>query len=314
MKTLIIDSHKSSDDSDQQSLHWQNARIVANHLGADLIWSYPSVNNNIKTGYDVIIFCHSSQYAFISDEWLHLNKNAKLFYMMNDYSIGEPMLLWKFAKEGRHYDVIANHDREYSAKIVKKYTDRWLTTNLNSIITNRDLYLNFKSEGLFGDIYRNKACVYYGTFRRGRTESIRRLLSGCVISTHQKNRPLFKRNGSGNNFTDRLDLNGGDLSRYMASLYIEDDATHTDYSCLANRFYEAINSRTHMLYDRRCMNTYERSGYLRYIPEQLMVENVDDIKKALQYAAHYEFDDRLIVEAENERTNCLNEIVRFVAS
>ena len=38
-KILVIDSHKSSNDKPAENLHWQNARMIADALDADLIWS-----------------------------------------------------------------------------------------------------------------------------------------------------------------------------------------------------------------------------------------------------------------------------------
>ncbi len=64
MKILIIDSHKSTNNKPQNNLHWKNARIIADHLKADLIWSYKGVNDDIQSGYDKIVFVHASHYAF----------------------------------------------------------------------------------------------------------------------------------------------------------------------------------------------------------------------------------------------------------
>ena len=64
MKILIIDSHKGS-LKEPQNLHWLNAKQIKDHLislghDVDLIWSYPSVNDNIKSGCDKIIASRAS--------------------------------------------------------------------------------------------------------------------------------------------------------------------------------------------------------------------------------------------------------------
>lgn len=59
MKALIIDSHKGSDKL-PSNLHTLNAKVLADKIGADLIWSYPNVNDNIESNHDVIVFNHAS--------------------------------------------------------------------------------------------------------------------------------------------------------------------------------------------------------------------------------------------------------------
>ena len=64
MKTLVIDSHKGGPKL-SNNLHLLNAKTIADHLHADLIWSYKGVNDDIKSGYDAIIFNHASHYSFV---------------------------------------------------------------------------------------------------------------------------------------------------------------------------------------------------------------------------------------------------------
>lgn len=60
-QTLIIDSHKGNLSS--KNLHLTNAHQIARRLDADLICSYVGVNDEIKSGYDNIIFNHASAYS-----------------------------------------------------------------------------------------------------------------------------------------------------------------------------------------------------------------------------------------------------------
>ncbi len=260
MKVLVIDSHKGSGGEIPQNLHWQNARRIADALEADLIWSYPSVNDHIKTGYDAIVFVHASQYGFVDRAWLENNPDAKLFYVTNEYNLGEPYILWKVAKAGRKYTVIANHPPEIS-KVVKKYTKRWHVLNLNSLVTNPCSYGGFKS----------RRCVYYGSFRKGRIPSFKNYLTGgVVVSTHVSNREKFRAIGVKGPFVDRIDWGKRGLSVFDSSLYLEDEVTHTQYNYLANRFYEALNYNVPTLFSSECRATVEKSGW--QIPDEYFIE------------------------------------------
>src|ERR1051326_1127047 len=113
MKTLIIDSHKGSAKSN--NLHLNNARLIASHIGADLIWSYSNVNdlifNDVEgrySDYNLIIFNHASAYSFTDYEWIKRSPKARLVFISNEFNLGESRTLWMAIKQGRRYEVIAN--------------------------------------------------------------------------------------------------------------------------------------------------------------------------------------------------------------
>lgn len=315
MKFLIIDSHKGN-QSIPQNLHWLNADKIRNHLKSvghdvDLIWSYPSVNDNIVSGYDAIIFNHASRYSYISDEWLVKNSNAKLFYTLNDYNLGEPVMLWSWVKKhGIKYDVIANHQADAS-KVVTKYVDKWNVVNMNSLITEDTIKSN--EHNFFS--YEKANCIYYGTFRRDRTKYFQKYLTGeIVISTHAKNRSKFESIGVHGPFCNRIDWNSGELGNYKTLLYIEDETTHVDYSCLANRFYEAINCDVFPLFDTSCANTIRMSGY--DIPEYAMVDSPADVVYITKHLpeTHTSYMSSWRTMAIQERNDTLDSITKLVTS
>lgn len=315
MKILIIDSHKGTKEK-PQNLHWLNAEKIQQHLisvgnSVDLIWSYPTVNDTISTGYDVIIFNHASRYSYISDEWLTKNPTAKIFYITNEYNLGEPVMLWSHVKKlGLTYDVIANHTASAS-KVVTKYVNNWNFVNLNALIIDN------KSTTTSNDFFafERSNCVYYGSFRKDRVKYFSKYLTGkIVISTHKKNRYKFEAAGITGPFKDRLNWNTGELSSFKTSLYIEDHSTHKNYNCLANRFYEALNHETFPLFDKSCINSINLSGYS--IPEFAMVDSpaeVDYITSNLpndyMYYLHNWFE-----QAAQEKRTVLDHITTLVTS
>ena len=260
MNVLVIDSHKGSEAEVPSNLHWVNARTIAEYLGAELIWTYPSVNDAIGVGYDKIIFVHASPYSNVDKAWLNNSPDADLYYVTNEYNLGEPTILWKPAKEGRHYTVIANHDPKIS-KVVTKYTKAWHKINLNALAYNPDLDYpkGFKSNN----------CVYYGSFRKGRIPSFQKYLrGGVVVSTHSKNQDKFKDIGVTGPFVGRIKWNKHQLQHFESSLYLEDEVTHRSYNYLANRFYEALNYNVPTVFSRECIDNINKSGY--EVPRELI--------------------------------------------
>lgn len=269
MKILIIDSHKGTKASIPQNMHWQNSKILADYLRADLIWSYPTVNDDIKTGYDIIIFIHASHYAYVDNDWVIKNPNAKLFYMTNEYNLGEPRILWNVAKQGRKYSVIANHSSKAS-KVVLKYTDKWDVLNLNTLIYQPKNNIDSFDESA-------KGCIYYGSFRKNRSIYFKKYLDENVfLSTHSKNIDKFRNAGATSNIGKRINWANEGLSCFKQSLYIEDEKTHDNYNYLANRFYEALNYNCTPMFSNECRNTVELSGYK--IPNEYFINDSKELK------------------------------------
>lgn len=306
MKILIIDSHKGGEISIPQNLHWQNANILAQHLGADLIWSYPTVNDNIKSGYDVIIFVHASPYAYTDYEWLQKSPDAKLYMITNEYNLGEPRTLWMAAKDGRKYTVLANHPPEPS-KLVKKYIDDWKFMNLNTLIYNPILNIVPPMEWLFQP--EKSGCVYYGSFRKDRSEYFTKYLtSDVVLSTHSKNVEKFRNVGANSLVIPRIAWapKGVGISEFEQSLYIEDKKTHIHYNHLANRFYEALNYDCTPIFGVECMNTIEKSGYK--ISEDYIIDNANQIKDKIGL----ELDPEWHSIALREKKEVINNIKKII--
>lgn len=233
-------------------------KIIQNHLiekgnEVDLIWSYPTVNDDIKSDYDAIVFTHASHYAFTDYKWLEQSPNAKLYYITNEYNLGEPRTLWMAAKTGRKYTVIANHEGKIS-KVVRKYTNDWLITNLNVLIYNPPkITINSWEES---------KCIYYGSFRKDRSDYFLKYLNDKVLlSTHSKNIEKFRQAGATSEIIKRIDWAKEGIKGYEFSLYIEDVRNHENYNHLANRFYEALNYGVTPLFAKECLNTIKLSGY-----------------------------------------------------
>lgn len=308
MKTLVIDSHKgSSPDEQPQNLHWRNARTIADLLRADLLWSYPTCNDNIQGGYDKIVMVHGSQYSYVDKAWIEKSPNADLYYVTNEYNLGEPRMLWPIVKAGRKYTVIANHASDIS-KIVTKYTKDWKIVNLNAL--SYEPVQRYNDEFITTD---RQGTVYYGSFRKGREKYFKKYLGArknpIKISTHAKNEDKFRAIGVEGPFIPRIQWapKGRGLSDFAVSLYMEDEVTHNSYNFLANRFYEALNHGTFPLFTIECMNTVDKSNYsVKYFL-------ADPDKLDLNY-----WDMTIPQEwfeiAAGEKTEALNQIKEIITS
>jgi hypothetical protein len=307
MKTLIIDSHKGALTS--KNLHLVNAHQIANHLNSDLICSYKGVNDEIKSGYDAIIFNHASQYSFVDYAWLEANPNAKLFYITNEYNLGEPRILWMGVKRAnRTYTVIANHPA-VASKVVTKYTDDWLILNLNSLVYEHQNKCTLRDK--------TKDIIYYGSFRKDRTKYFQKYIDESIIfSTHQKNVEKFQNIGMTANYIPRIDWNKGEaLTPYHCSLYIEDEVTHTHYNHLANRFYEALNYNVVPIFSEECVDTIEKSGYP--ITTDLIFSNKIQMKKVVEYVKNnpntmVQYLVHYCMKANEEKQRTLDKIKQIV--
>ena len=295
---LVIDSHKASHDGPVENLHWQNSRMIADVLGADLIWSYPNVNDHVRGGYDAIIFVHASHYAYTDYAWIEQSPNAKLYYVTNEYNLGEPRTLWMAAKAGRKYTVLANHPHRVS-KVVMKYVDDWILTNLNSLVFNNYTHVN---QG-------GQECIYYGSYRDDRKKYFKKYFDVMTVSTHMKNRPKIDALGVMPKYINRLNIQKGDLAKYGFSLYIEDEKTHSAYNYLANRFYESLNSGTICLFDESCENTLALSGYP--IDNSFIVRDSADMVAATQNI-NMGWSDAVIMKAAEDKRATLSQIKEII--
>ena len=300
MKVLVIDSHKSSKPTPANNLHWINARQIADMLGGDLIWSYPTVNDDIKGGYDVIIFVHASMYGYVDYKWLEASPNAKLFYVTNEYNLGESRILWMAAKAGRKYEVIANHAQKIS-KVVNKYVEKWHRVNLNALCVN-------PKEIEPTDI--QQKVLYYGSFRKGRISYFQKYFNNnnMIVSSHKKNHQKFFDVDVNPEFIPRVNWSKDGLANYKLSLYIEDEKTHNSYNYLANRFYEAINQGVVPLFDESCRGTLERSVY--DIGDEYIIDSTEELDDMVKSPP--EFQDYWVGIAKLEKFICLSQIARLI--
>ena len=101
------------------------------------------------------------------------NKNAKVFWLVNDHTIADNIVLRKWVEEcGIGYDMICNNERKsyiqsllrlvVNERYLNDWIENWHVVNLNTLIFDTSFVRKVET-----DLFRKgkEDCVYYGTFR-----------------------------------------------------------------------------------------------------------------------------------------------------
>lgn len=306
---LIIDSHNAEINKKKIfNLHLRNSLLLANVFNADLV----TLPKHLKDkSYNRVVFVHASKYtkssAFI-DYILNLD-SPELWYVCNDYNLGEPDSLWNLCKKyGFKYNVIANHKPEHS-KIVTKYVNEWAICNLNALCFDPLIPPTFNQVSSFfpTDSDYRRDIVYFGAWRSGREKYFKKYFNkDFPVSTSRKNIKKFTQNGVHALWTDRLNWYGvkGTLFDYKSSLYIEDEKTHEWYSHLANRYYEALSYSIPTFFDKSCLSTLDKAEV--DIPEYYIVDSQEELWFKIKQNLNLEFINKLREQALAEKLDVLN--------
>jgi len=272
--------------------HDRTSRIISEELGWDLVYTghhlradkpylitggRPHYYKYLKKEYDAIIIVYYVSYGDIEalKHFVQKNKNAKLFWLSNEYG-NVPNYNFLF-EDKRQFTVIAIYSelpKELRWKYGKKI-DGLHCVNLNALIANESNELSEKRYGI----------VYYGGYRLGRIEYFEKYLHGGIwLSTSTKN---FKKFSKHINFCDDIihDWNkmqtenmfqceccpkkikklrwveGQEtLNSFRYNLYLQDGFSHDFPEHIAQRFYEAWNCNNVLLFDANCKGFFQNHG------------------------------------------------------
>jgi hypothetical protein len=318
MSILIIESCEKVIDPKSPSsiVHVKNSEIIAKHIGADLVSHQSQIQSVMHKKYDAIICAYGSPYmkynAYL--EILDENKDAKMFWLVNDHDVEDNILLRKWViKHNKPYHMICNNPRSgYRSWILNKkmndkklndWIDEWYTVNLNVMIFDENLFNKTMQTS-----ERSNDVLYYGTFRKHRIKDMLDYNNvGYFISSSKKNHLKYQESGINAKFIEKLqwfdkepDLIepfGLRLRDYKYSIYFEDEHTHSNYAFMANRFYECVMNNTLLFYDARCKLIIEKSGYK--IDSYQIVKNGDELKEKIAILADDEYKTLLEIQQSN---------------
>jgi len=203
-----------------------------------------------KKNIDCIIVSYASFYADFKNmkRIIEENKQAKLFWISNEYNLMPNGSLYNIFKE-RNADIIANFEKK--SNDIKCFNNFYFL-NLNLLLFDNDKR----------NINKKYDCIYYGTFREDRKIYFEKYLQKNVfLSTSEKNIKKFIDCNCNPKFIKKLswEHKKETLNNFKYSLYIEDVHIHDNFNNLANRFYEALKCNTVLFFDINCKNTINKS-------------------------------------------------------
>lgn len=253
VKICFVESYKKVPDKSKViDAHFRNSLLLVEYLQCDFIMEDADFANCFKNKYDVLIFAYVTRYSpFKNIQKLHdLNLQAKIIVLSNEYNMSSVSILSK-----TDFYLISNYIREKSKYMLENYF-----LNLNLLLANAPNVLKAKKYD----------CIYYGTFRENRIKYFKEYLhSPLYLSTSSKNMKKYDSIKCNALFLQKFKWGKKNetLNLFKYSLYIEDEHTHTNYNCLANRWYEAGVCNNVVFFDINCKNTILKSEIAPYINE-----------------------------------------------
>jgi len=251
VKIAIIECYnekKTSSLENKIDAHYRNSKRLSFLLDADLLCCDQDLIFAMKyRSYDIFILAYASHYAPFDNinKLLNLNKKALKIIISNEYN--NPLMIRGF----------------YPFYLIKNYVT---TINNNNIIDqfflnlNVLIYSNNKDKTI--NCKKKYDCLYFGTYRVNRKQYFKKYLQKNVyLSTSKKNMKKFINIKCDPIFINKLSWrkNIETLKLFRYSIYIEDDFTHDNYNCLANRFYECVMCNVVLFFDISCAETLKKS-------------------------------------------------------
>jgi hypothetical protein len=300
MKVCIVESDVGRNGT-SVNVHERNCRVIIRALErrnafCTFYHSDSIVDENAQ--FDIILISYASFYMDFKKfvRLMENQKSAKIGWITNEYNLEPNSCFKKFITF-----IISNFEQHG-----KWENYRYLMVNLNALLVEEKRRAVFKKYDV----------IYYGTYRPGREKYFKKYLrKEIILSTSSKNMKKYKSLGCDCGFIDKLvwRKQAETLNLFRASLYIEDEKTHTLYNHLANRFYEGIICNTAPLFDESCLNTIKKSGY--DIPDFYIVDSYETLMERVKQIPNEENRKDMIKFHERaifERDEALQRIYQFL--
>lgn len=269
-KIAIFESSSNSDDSKRITASYRNAKVIAQHTGADLLNSDFTYEKAKRTKYDVLVLSTAGMYAPHEkiQAVVENNPQARKVVISNDYNVS-------FSIKGfRPFDFISG----YRVRKKPKWVEEHIVVNLNLILGRQSEQLRTKKYD----------CIYYGACRDKRKVYFPEYLqAGIYLSTASRNLKKFIDLGCDPSFIKKLSWVKGKetLNLFRYNLYLEDTHSHKVFTNLSNRYYEAGFCDNVVFFDKNCLNTI-RNSELAHFEEQVkeyMVDGYRELKEKIEW-------------------------------
>lgn len=245
--------------------HTRVYKIIAKELGYHYFIDKQDLIQAATQRFDVLLFTASSAYAEhdLIQQILEQNRGARRIYLSNDYKVSPPSELKKYGE----YDTIrAFHGKDKSG------CRKGYFVNLNVLIAREPLPLTPKKHD----------CIYWGSCRKDREDLFREYLKGnTYLSTFSKAKKEFEAIGCTPIFLPKIHWKKSITNIFRYSLYIEDEATHSTFCNLANRWYEAGICNNVTFFDKCCSNTIRKSEIANVYDDFYTVNGYEDLQRKI---------------------------------
>lgn len=281
-KNIILSLNGCSGKTYQASA--KIANFLSEILGLEIIDDAEKCRSTIQQGEVHTVFFINSISAFCK----HINEAAdivskckRFIYVQNDYTIEPPTQVRNVMRpRGKELEVL-----RWST--VPMLPERYKNLVAWNVLPLEATYINWNML-TYKPIYPKKPVIdrvlYYGAFRKDRVRLFDKYLDSdqYEVSLSSSSKGIKK-------FIDAYPMIfeykiQDDLiefiSKFKATLYLEDAKSNDIYCSPANRFYECLAAGTPMLFDESSVNTMERAGYdiLRYV-----VNSEDDVVDSMNW-------------------------------
>jgi len=296
MNIAILDVRKGNrDPKNSITISYRNLLELKRELSADLFVSIHDIN--FIKHYDVIIcgFGSTSTEAVESTKFINKNKSARIIWLVGEYeqSTFAPLFYSK-----RRFDVVKNFEHNLKHKNANKQ----YLININTLIVRKPNK----------QVQKKYDCLYWGRWRPGREKYFKEYLQeGVYLSTSSKNMKKFIFAGCNPLFLNSMkwDYKREALNNFRYSIYLEDEFTHNNYNCLANRYYEALFCNVVQFFDISCANTIKKS--LIDLDHFFIVQSKEELISKINSIDYNEMmikQKNLQQQAVSERSKTINEI------
>jgi len=294
-RTVFVEFKTMKHVWDQKTIaHIRIARFAKDLLPcADIVTTVEQFKKYWHKRIDNLVFVYGSRFGDFDliKKFVEAHPESKIFWLINEYELTPNSTLKKIWDE-RGVHVISNFSKDFlSYKGFSEYD----VINLNVSAYREDAIV-------IPPLERKYDLLYFGRFRQDRKQYFKDYLEKAIISTSKKNIPKWRGLlGKDGKYIDKVNWNGGKafLRFFRYSLYLEDVFTHSHFSHLADRFYEALSYGVLLLFDKNCKSTIELSGYP--ISGHQIVENGKDMWEKIDHM-NKNFDKFLDVQEALKKT------------
>lgn len=268
MKSLLINTAKIS--AKTITAHSRNALILANELDITLISTSEELSALNRSDYSMFIVVGAAFYPKTAEieAWIRDGAIDKMIWINNEYQVSPNS---EYSRLFKDYDSLVISNNTESSNKIKGYNE-FEHVNINALLFDQ----------INRPILKKYDLCYFGGYRPGRRLYLQKYFSRSEfhISSSKKNlRRINQLCGVNSVFCDKFSWTERreTLNLFKFSLYIEDEHSHENYTCLANRFYECLKCNVVLLFDKSCKRTIELSNYI--VPEKFFVEKKEDLEQ-----------------------------------